>query len=101
MFIEEGMNIAKEYYEHPARPPNLAKPHRQATEGGMEIEEVAEHSPEKSSASMLIPVTGFRGFQARRLGIGLWSCGRCAQEFCGFYSKLYRAYEKWTARCWK
>ena len=94
MFIEEGMNIAKEYYLSILLDRNTSQNLIMAsTEGGVEIEEVAEHTPEKILREYVDPVTGFRGFQARRLGIGLGLAGDALKNFVDFIQKLYRAYE--------
>jgi succinyl-CoA synthetase beta subunit len=95
MFIEEGMDIAKEYYLSILLDRQTSKNLIMAsTEGGMEIEEVAEHSPEKILREYIDPVTGFRAFQARRLGFGLGLSGEALNNFTSFVLKLYRAYEE-------
>ncbi len=95
MFIEEGMNIAQEYYLSILLDRQTSQNLIMAsTEGGVEIEEVAEHAPEKILREYVDPVTGFRGFQARRLGIGLGLAGDALKSFVDFIQKLYRAYEE-------
>ncbi len=95
MFIEQGVSIAKEYYLSILLDRNTSQNLIMAsTEGGMEIEEVAEHHPEKILREHIDPVTGFRGFQARRLGMGLGLSGDALKSFVDFIQKLYRAYEE-------
>lgn len=95
MFIEQGVSIAKEYYLSILLDRNTSQNLIMAsTEGGMEIEEVAEHHPEKILREHIDPVTGFRGFQARRLGMGLGLSGEALKDFVGFIQKLYHAYEE-------
>lgn len=95
MFIEEGVDIAKEYYLSILLDRNTSQNLIMAsTEGGMEIEEVAEHHPEKILREHIDPVTGFRGFQARRLGMGLGLTGDALKNFVPFIQNLYRAYDE-------
>ena len=42
-----------------------------STEGGMDIEEVAEHSPEKILKVFVDPALGLRPYQARQIAFGL------------------------------
>jgi succinyl-CoA synthetase beta subunit len=95
MMIEEGLGIAKEYYLSILLDRQMSQNVIMAsTEGGVEIEEVAEHTPEKILREHVDPVTGFRGFQARRLGIGLGLAGDALKNFVPFMMTLYRAYEE-------
>ena len=72
ILIEEGIGIKKEFYfsilidRATQKPVILA-----STEGGMEIEEVAEKTPEKILREHVDPKMGFRPFQAQRLAFGL------------------------------
>jgi succinyl-CoA synthetase beta subunit len=64
-----------------------------STEGGMDIEEVAEHSPEKILREYIDPSVGLQSFQARRMAFGLGLSGEPFKSFCTFIAKLYHAYE--------
>ena len=64
-----------------------------STEGGMEIEEVAEHSPEKILKETINPNIGFQGYQARRLAFGLGLSGQAFKNFVKFITKLTNAYD--------
>jgi len=72
LLIEEGAAIAKELYvsllvdRDSGWPVFIA-----STEGGMEIEEVAAHSPEKLLKELIDPAVGFQGFNGRNLAFGL------------------------------
>lgn len=94
MLIEEGVGIAKEYYasilldRQTSR--NLIMV---STEGGMDIEEVAEHQPEKIVKETIDPVMGFQPFHARGLAFRLGLSGAAMKSFVGFITKLYKAYE--------
>jgi succinyl-CoA synthetase beta subunit len=63
-----------------------------STEGGMDIEEVAEHSPEKIIKEWIDPRVGLQGFQARKLAFGLGLTGTAFKEFNSFIANLYKAY---------
>ncbi|MCS6807721.1 MAG: ADP-forming succinate--CoA ligase subunit beta [Bacteroidota bacterium] len=94
MFIEQGVNIAQEYYLSILLDRSVSQNLIMAsTEGGMDIEEVAAQHPEKILREHINPVIGFRTFQARRLGIGLGLSGDALKSFVDFLQKLYTAYE--------
>ena len=72
LLVEEGSNIEKEYY--------ISLIVDRATdsvvlmgseEGGMDIEEVAEATPEKIFKEVIDPVVGLTGFQARRMAFNM------------------------------
>jgi succinyl-CoA synthetase beta subunit len=95
MFIEEGCDIAHEYYcsilLDRQTSQNLIMV---STEGGVDIEEVAEHTPEKILKEHIDPAVGFQQFQARRLAFGLGLSGEGFKSFVSFITKLYHAYEE-------
>ena len=64
-----------------------------STEGGMDIEEVAEHSPEKILKEWIDPAVGLQGFQARKVAFALGLEGDAFKEMVKFIHALYRAYE--------
>jgi len=72
LLIEEGAGIAKELYlsllvdRDSGWPVFIA-----STEGGMEIEEVAAHTPEKIVREPIDPAVGFQGYNGRNLAFGL------------------------------
>jgi succinyl-CoA synthetase beta subunit len=63
------------------------------TEGGMDIEEVAEHTPEKIHKEFVDPSTGLQGFQARKIAYNLGLTDKAAKEMIKFVTALYKAYE--------
>ncbi|MCB4784620.1 MAG: ADP-forming succinate--CoA ligase subunit beta, partial [Sulfurovum sp.] len=64
-----------------------------STEGGMEIEKVAEETPEKIVKVVVDPAIGFQGFHARELIFGLNITDKNEQKkFMDFASKLYKVY---------
>jgi succinyl-CoA synthetase beta subunit len=60
--------------------------------GGMDIEEVAHHTPEKILAVAIHPAAGLQGFQAREIGFGLGLAGAQLAEFQSLVQALYRLY---------
>lgn len=93
VFIEEGCKIDHEYYCSILLDRQTGKNLIMlSTEGGVEIEEVAEHTPEKIIREHVDPVTGFQAFQARRLAFALGLSGKPLKSFVAFIQKLYAAY---------
>jgi succinyl-CoA synthetase beta subunit len=64
-----------------------------STEGGMDIEEVAEKTPEKIFKEEVDPAVGFQSFQARKIAFNLGLSGQAFKEMVKFSSALYRAYD--------
>ena len=72
IYVEEGCQIKKEYYLGIVLDRAKGKFVMMAsTEGGMEIEKVAEEMPEKIFKVILDPLMGLNGFQARQLSFAL------------------------------
>ena len=63
-----------------------------STEGGMDIEEVAEHTPEKIVKEWIDPAVGLQAFQARKLAFALGLEGEAFKEMVKFITNLYKAY---------
>ena len=63
-----------------------------STEGGMEIEEVAETHPEKVHKEYIDPLMGIQGFQCRRIAQNLGLEGNAYKEMVKFVEKIYNAY---------
>jgi succinyl-CoA synthetase beta subunit len=68
-----------------------------SAEGGMDIEEVAEKHPEKIIKEWIDPLTGMRGYQARRIAFALGFTGEAHKNCVSFIQKLYEAYVKTDA----
>ena len=72
LLLEEGANISKELYlsilvdRDSGWPIFIA-----STEGGMEIEEVAEKTPEKIIKELIDPAVGFQGYNGRNVAFAL------------------------------
>jgi succinyl-CoA synthetase beta subunit len=63
-----------------------------STEGGMEIEEVAETHPEKVHKEYVDPLIGIQGFQCRRIAFNLGLEGNAFKEMVKFVENIYHAY---------
>lgn len=63
-----------------------------STEGGMNIEEVAEHTPDKIWKEEIDPRVGLQGFQARKIAFNLGLSGNGFKEMVKFVGSLYKAY---------
>jgi succinyl-CoA synthetase beta subunit len=96
LLIEEGAGIAKELYlsllvdRDSGWPVFIA-----STEGGMEIEEVAAHTPEKIVKEAIDPAVGFQGYNGRNLafGIGLQNLeSTVINPFVAMLGNLYRLF---------
>ena len=63
-----------------------------STEGGMDIEEVAENTPDKIFTEDVDPTVGIQGFQARKIAFNLGLSGNAFKEGVKFITALYNAY---------
>ena len=93
VYVEAGCDIARELYlsllvdRATARVTIMA-----STEGGMEIEEVAAHHPEKILRVAVDPAAGLSAFHARRLAFSLGLDGKQITAFGRFVAAMYEAF---------
>jgi succinyl-CoA synthetase beta subunit len=93
LYIEEGAAIARELYlsllvdRETSRVAVVA-----STEGGMDIEEVAAHTPEKIITFSIDPATGVFPHHARSLAKALNLDGACAKQVQTLLPALYKAF---------
>ena len=98
LLIEEGLPIDREFYlgitldRVSGRNVFMA-----SSAGGMDIEKVAEETPELILKETIDPSVGLRGFQARKLAFGLGIPNDLINQAASFMLKLYDAYEKMDA----
>ncbi|WP_345991221.1 ADP-forming succinate--CoA ligase subunit beta [Sulfurimonas sp. HSL-1716] len=94
VYIEEGADIKDELYLGVVLDRAKEMPVIMAsTEGGMEIEKVAEETPEKIIKVAVDPAIGFQGFHGRELVFGLGITDPAEQKkLISFASKLYKVY---------
>ncbi|MCF8377929.1 MAG: ADP-forming succinate--CoA ligase subunit beta [Bacteroidales bacterium] len=64
-----------------------------STEGGMDIETVAENTPHLIFKEEIDPKVGLIPFQARRIAFNLGLSGKAYKEMVKFVTALYKAYE--------
>ena len=91
LLIEEGLEIARELYlgvvvDRESGGPVLIA----SSEGGMEIEEVAKHSPEKILREPVDGVAGLYPFQATKLAFALGLEGRAIKNAQKFFPTVCR-----------
>ena len=63
-----------------------------STEGGMNIEEVAEHTPHLVHKEYIDPSLGMQGFQSRKIAFNLGLSGAAFKDMTKFISNLYKAF---------
>jgi succinyl-CoA synthetase beta subunit len=63
-----------------------------STEGGMDIEEVAENTPELIHKVWIDPRMGLQGFQARQIAFNLGLSGKAFKEMAKFVTQVYAAF---------
>ena len=95
LLIEEGLPIDKEFYlgitldRVTGRNVFMASP-----AGGMDIEKVAEETPDLIFKETIDPAVGFRPFQARALAFNLGIPNDLINQAAKFMLALYQAYEQ-------
>jgi len=98
VFFTEATAIAKEYYlailldRATSLPVVIA-----STEGGMDIEHVAAHTPEKILRRHVDPALGMRTFQGRDIGYSLGLGEEQVKQFTKLLEGLYKLY--WEKDC--
>ena len=93
LYVEEGCDIARELYLSVVIDRGTSRIAVMAsTEGGMDIEAVAEVTPEKIMTLVIDPVAGLQGHHARRLAFGLGLEGKQVGSAVKLISALYNAF---------
>lgn len=94
LYVTDGVDIEKEFYVgvtlDRARGQNVIMV---STEGGVEIEKVAEETPEKIVKEWVEPGQELYPAQARRLAFALGLSGQAFKQAVKFIQTLYKAYE--------
>jgi succinyl-CoA synthetase beta subunit len=101
LYVEQGLDIKRELYLGLV----VDRAKRQiaimaSTEGGVEIEEVAEHTPEKILTEHVDPVTGLGAYQARKIAYAMKVAEgspdgkKTVKQFCDILQKLANLFEK-------
>ena len=98
IYVEDGCDIARELYlsilmdRVTSRITVIA-----STEGGMDIEEVAEKTPEKIIKVAIDPIFGMEGFYARQIAFGLGLEGKQISSAVKLLTALYKAFTELDA----
>ncbi len=93
ILVEEGADIEKELYLGMVLDRSESRFVLMASsEGGVEIEKVAEESPEKIFKEYIDPLTGLVPYQARKIGFSLGLEGKVLQKSVKFMLALYNAF---------
>ena len=98
LLIESGANIEKEFYA--AITLDRGKEmdvFMVSIEGGVDIEKVADETPEKIVKTWIDPMLGMNSFQARKLAFGLNLSGSAFKEACSIFMKMYNCYRSTDA----
>ena len=94
LLVEEAINISKELYMSILVDPAARAPVIIASEaGGMDIEQVAEQTPEKILAIAIDPVAGFQPFMGRKIAYGLNLPAELIRPAGTMMASLYKLFE--------
>jgi succinyl-CoA synthetase beta subunit len=93
LYVTDGVNIKKEYYCSVVLDRGTSRvTFMVSTEGGMDIEEVAEKHPEKITHVAVDPAAGFQAHHARTLAFALGFEGETNKSAIKFFTALYKAF---------
>ncbi len=93
VYITQALDIAKEFYAAILLDRAKGKDvFMVSTEGGMDIEKVAEETPEKISKVWIDPLLGMKSFQARKLAFALNLKGTAFKTAVKVFAKMYDCY---------
>ena len=93
VYVEQGSRIAREIYFSLVLNREVGRLAFVASAaGGMDIEEVAEHSPEKIIRVNVHPAAGLQDFQCRQLAFGLGLSGAQIGQFGKIAHAIYKLY---------
>ena len=98
LLVEEGLNIAREFYLGIVIDRSQQQPVFMASsEGGVEIEEVARTNPDLILKEYIDPAVGLQSFQIRKLGFGLGLSKDDVGKAAPLMKALYRGFESMDA----
>ncbi len=93
LFVEEGLDIARELYLSIVVDRSTQKPVVMiSAEGGVDIEEVAAKTPEKIHKAYVEPGIGLAPFQAQRLAFAVGLTGDLVKKATRMMLSLYQAF---------
>ncbi len=93
VMVADAVDIEKEYYlailmDRESKSPVIVA----STEGGVNIEDVAEHTPEKIFHQVIHPLLGLQPYEVRKLSAKLGFAGDQAKQFGKLLAALYRLF---------
>ncbi len=93
VMVADAVEITKEYYlailmDRESKSPVIVA----STEGGVNIEDVAEHTPEKIFHQVIHPLLGLQPYEVRKLSAKLGFAGDQAKQFGKLLAALYRLF---------
>ncbi|MBY0264450.1 MAG: ADP-forming succinate--CoA ligase subunit beta, partial [Holosporales bacterium] len=98
LYVVEAANFQREYYLSVLLDRKMARlTFVVSPEGGMDIEELAQKSPEKILSVAVDPVAGFQDFYGRRLAHFMGFEGQLARKFIVFLKGIYQAFVRLDA----
>jgi succinyl-CoA synthetase beta subunit len=93
VYLEEGANVVKEFYLSLLVDRSASRiAFVVSTEGGMDIEEVARHTPDRIARITIDPSTGIMAHHGRRVANVLGLTGGLAKQAVKLTSQLYAAF---------
>jgi|TARA_B110000116_G_scaffold272469_1_gene298013 succinyl-CoA synthetase beta subunit len=93
VMVAQAVDISKEYYlailmDRESRAPVIVA----STEGGVNIEEVAEKKPEKIIRETIHPLAGLQPYEIRKISSNLGFAGDTAKQFGNLLRALYKLF---------
>ncbi len=93
LYVESGCDILKEYYFSAVfNRSNSRITFIVSTEGGVDIEEVAHHTPDKITQVSVDPATGLQPFHCRKIAYGLGFRHEQAKQMTKIVEGIYNAF---------
>ena len=93
VYVTEAFDIAKEYYAAITLDRSKAMDvFMVSSEGGVEIEKVAEKNPEKITKIWINPLLGMQSFQARKLAYALGLSNSIIKSAVKIFMQMYKCY---------
>ena len=94
VYVTEAFDISKEYYAAITLDRGRGMDvFMVSTEGGMEIEKVAEENPEKITKIHIDPLLGINSFQAKKLAYALGLSGNTFKSAVKVFMRMYQCYQ--------
>ena len=98
VYVTEAFDIAEEYYAAITLDRSKGMDvFMVSSEGGVEIEKVAEETPEKIAKVWIDPLLGMKSFQARKLAYALGLTGDAFKAAMKIFMQMYKCYQETDA----